>query len=321
MWGIKLALIAFLLIPSSISTSTAQAAFIQRFDWSRTDSVGDLWLDVSLGQPLVDWFNRTARPNDIARVEQTREIDLLDQVTVGRKLVVFKSFAEATRFLPRIADRIDIIGYNLEQGPMYAPDEQADPVASVKRMHELAQQYHLALAFGPDHDFAVSYGPAVAPYVDIFVLQVQRVQTEPSTVFAFALPLIKELRQANPDLQVSVQVRTEGDVVAIADLIDSIRDSLDGVSILTSPETVDTAEALVTELRTRKSAALGSTAIQATLATQTEIGSEPAPAQDTGQSSPPGILGVLIVGAAAGAVAGGVAGALTCAARSKSPRK
>jgi hypothetical protein len=317
----KLVLIACLLVSGSMPTSTAQAAFIQRFDWSRTDSASDLWLDVSLGQPLVSWFNRTARPNDIARVEQAREINLLDEVTVGRKLVVFKSFAEAERLLPRIADRIDIIGYNLEQGPMYAPDEQADPVASVKRMHELAQQYQLTLAFGPDHDFAVSYGPLVAPYVDIFVLQVQRVQTEPATVYDFALPLIKELRQANPDLQVSVQVRTEGNVVAIADLIDSIKDSLDGVSILTSPETVDVAEALVTELRTRESATSGSTAIQATLAAQTEPGAKPVSGQETSQPWPKGIIGILMVGAAAGALAGGVAGALTCAARSRSARK
>jgi hypothetical protein len=319
MWAIKLALIASLLIPGSLSTSTAQAAFIQRFDWSRADSGGDLWLDVSLGQPLVDWFNRTARPNDIARVDQIREIGLLDEVTVGRKLVVFKSYADAERLLPRIADRIDIIGYNLEHGPMYPWDEQADPVGSVKRMHDLAQQYNLTLAFGPDHDFALSYGPSVAPYVDIFVLQVQRVQTEPATVSDFALPLIKELRQANPDVQVSVQVRTEGDVVAIADLIDSISDSLDGVSILTSPETVDIAEALVTELRTRNSARLGSTDIPATLAIQTEPG--PEPAQDTSPSWPPGVVGVLILGAAAGALAGGVAATLICASRSRSARK
>jgi hypothetical protein len=321
MWAIKLALIASLLIPGSLSTSTAQAAFIQRYDWSRADSVGDLWLDVSLGQPLIDWFNRIARPNDIARVDQIREIGLLDEVTVGRKLVVFKSLADAERLLPRIADRIDIIGYNLEQGPMYPPDEQADPVASVKRMHDLAQQYNLTLAFGPDHDFALNYGPAVAPYVDIFVLQVQRVQTEPATVSDFALPLIKELRQANPDVQVSVQVRTEGDVVAIADLIDSIRDSLDGVSILTSPETVEIAESLVTELRTRNSARLGSTDIPATQAIQTESKPEPGPAQDASPSLPLGGVGGLIAAAVAGALAGGVAVALICTSRSRSTGK
>jgi hypothetical protein len=70
-------------------------------------------------------------------------------------------------------------------------------------------------------------------------------------VYDFVLPLTKQLHEANPDLEISVQVRTEGDVDAIADLIESMRGSLDGVSILTSPDTVETAEALVTELRIR----------------------------------------------------------------------
>ena len=217
-----------------------------------TDSVGDLWLDVSLGPPLVDWFNRVARPDDIARVENPREFELLDEIRVGRKLVVFRSVAEAERFLPGVADKLDIVGYNLEYGPNSPPEELADPVGSVKRMHDVARRYGLLLAFGPDHDLAVSHGVALAPYVDILVLQVQRVQTEPATVLDFVLPLVKQVRQANRQIAISVQVRSEGNVTAIVDLIDALKEGLDGVSILTSPETVSTAEALVTELRTPK---------------------------------------------------------------------
>ena len=217
-----------------------------------TDSVGDLWLDVSLGPPLVDWFNRVARPDDIARVENPREFELLDEIRVGRKLVVFRSVAEAERFLPGMADKLDIVGYNLEYGPNSPAEELADPVGSVKRMRDVARRYGLLLAFGPDHDLAVSYGAALAPYVDILVLQVQRVQTEPATVRDFVLPLAQSLRQANRQIAISVQVRSEGNVTAIVDLIDALKEGLDGVSILTSPETVSTAEALVTELRTPK---------------------------------------------------------------------
>jgi hypothetical protein len=215
------------------------------------DSVNDLWLDVSLGPPLVDWFNRVARPDDIARLENPRQFELLDEIRVGRKLVVFRSVAEAGRFLPGVADRLNIVGYNLEYGPNSPAEELADPVGSVKRMQGVARRYGLLLAFGPDHDLAVSHGVALAPYVDIFVLQVQRVQTEPATVLDFVLPLVKQLRQANRQIAISVQVRSEGNVTAIVDLIDALKEDLDGVSILTSPETVSTAEALVTELRTR----------------------------------------------------------------------
>ncbi len=248
---IKLVVIACLLVTGSVPGSPAQAAWLQHNDVQHADSVHHLWLDISLGPPLVDRFNRLAQPEDIARVEHAEEIDLLDQITVGRKLVVFKSVAEAERMVPGIADRIDIIGYNLEHGPITPIDEQAGPVGSVRRMHDLAQQYGLILAFGPDHDFALSHGVAVAPYVDVFVLQVQRVQTRPAAVLDFVLPLTERLRQANPDLEISVQVRTEGDVDAIVDLIESMQDSLDGVSILTSPATLEIAEALVAELRLR----------------------------------------------------------------------
>ena len=97
----------------------------------------------------------------------------------------------------------------------------------------------------------MQYGVALAPYVDMFVLQVQRVQTDPETVRAFVVPLAEELRKANPDIQISVQVRTEGDVEQIADLLKSLLGSMNGVSILTRPETVDIAKDLVGEIRSR----------------------------------------------------------------------
>ncbi|MCA9924905.1 MAG: hypothetical protein KC421_21165 [Anaerolineales bacterium] len=233
-------ILCFLLIGSG-STELAAA---QQADQS-------LWLDISLGSPLVEWFNEVARPDDIARVENVGQIGLLSEVTAGRKLVVFKSVAEAESVIPTIADRLDIIGYNLERGNLNADADKADPVGSAVRMRELADEYGLLLAFGPDHDFALSDGVAIAPYVDIFVLQIQRVQTEPQTVFDFVRPLVPQLRAANPDLQVSVQIRTEGNVAEIGNLVVALQDDLDGVSVLTSPETVAIARDMVAELQSR----------------------------------------------------------------------
>jgi hypothetical protein len=213
--------------------------------------LADLWIDLSMGPPLVAWFNETARPDDIARAEHVALMGMLDEITAGQRLVVFKSAADAREAMPFIGDRIDVLGYNLERGPANPTNEQADPVTAVKIMQDLAKQYGVKLAIGPDRDFALQYGPALAPYVDIFVLQVQRVQTEPATVRDFVVPLAAELRKANPGIQISVQVRTEGDVEQIADLLESLLGSIEGVSILTSPETVDIAQNLVTEIRSR----------------------------------------------------------------------
>jgi hypothetical protein len=237
--SLTLILLAILLLPVEPAAAQRRPA----------KAVEDLWLDVSIGAPLVSWFNGAARPTDIARVENPSQLDLFDLVTTGRKLLIFKSVPDAEQLLPHIASQIDIMGYNLEHGPANPPDEQAAPVESARQMRVLADEYGLTLAFGPDHDFALSDGVAIAPYVDIFVLQVQRAQTDPDEVYDFVRPLIPQLREANPDLQVTVQVRTEGDVTAIASLIGSLKDDLDGVSILTSPNTVPVAEALVAELR------------------------------------------------------------------------
>ncbi len=208
-----------------------------------------LWMDVSMGPDLLDWYNETAHPVDMARADHVSQIDLLENVEVGRRLVVFKNVSDAEALLPRLADKMDIIGYNLEHGPANRPDEGADPVGSVRRMRALADEYGLELALGPDRTFALNDGVAMAPYVDIFVLQVQRVQTEPDVVREFVVPLAAQLRAVNPDLEISVQVRTEGDPVAIADLVKSMEDSLDGVSILTNGESTDIAQAIVAELR------------------------------------------------------------------------
>ena len=112
-------------------------------------ALADLWIDLSMGQPLIDWFNKTARPNDIARAEHPSLISMMDGIMTGQRLVVFKSAADAREALPVLADRMDILGYNLEHGPANPADEQADPVAGVKVMQELAHQYGCLLYTSP----------------------------------------------------------------------------------------------------------------------------------------------------------------------------
>jgi hypothetical protein len=217
------------------------------------------WIDLNMQPALVEWFNHAAQPGDMARADQLGQIGDLDEVRVGRKVVVFKSAALAEQLVPRIADKMQILGYNLEHGPFNPLDEQADPLGSVQRMRALADHYGMELALGPDHDFALSHGVALAPYVDIFVMQVQRVQEQPEVVRDFVAPLAEELRQANPTIQTAMQIRTEGDVVALAELVESLAGSLDGVSILTSGESTETAQALVAALRPSLAAAQATT--------------------------------------------------------------
>jgi len=209
----------------------------------------DLWIDLSMGAPLVDLFNERARADDIARVEHVSQLDLLNDVAVGKKLVVFKSAADAMRLIPHIHESIDIVGYNLEHGPANPVFEQENPVESIKRLREVTDEYDLELALGPDHRFAESDGAAMAPYADYFILQVQKVQTEPDTVYEFVEPLLKDIRRADPDIEISLQIRTEGEVDDLLALLEPLKGEIQGISILTSEETLDVADELMNALR------------------------------------------------------------------------
>ena len=209
----------------------------------------DLWVDLSMGAPLIDLFNERARPEDIARVEHISQLDLLENVTMGKKLVVFKSAADAIRLLPHIYEDIDIVGYNLEHGPANPVFEQENPLESIQRLREVTDQYELELALGPDRRFAQSDGAAMAPYADYFIFQVQKVQTEPDTVYEFVGPLIDDIRQANPEIAISLQIRTEGDVDQLLDLLSPREEEIQGISVLTSEETLPVTEEIMKTLR------------------------------------------------------------------------
>ncbi len=213
-----------------------------------TRELGELWFGMRVNEAMVDWFNQTARADDVAAVT-AQEVALLERITAGRKQVLFTSVAEAEQLVPTLADQMDIIGYDLEHWPQTPADEQADPLAAVQRLQALARQYDLSLALGPDRRFAVDYGAAMAPYADKFSLQLQRLQADPDALLAFAQPLIQELRQANPDLEINIQLRTEGSLDQLLAIIAALQNDINGVSIIYSPESVTVAQELVSRLR------------------------------------------------------------------------
>ena len=112
-----------------------------------------------------------------------------------------------------------------------------------------ADEYDLEVALGPDHNFAVSHARSHGPLCRLHILQIQKVQTEPDTVYDFVLPILEEVRRENPDIKTSVQIRTEGDIDNLLEMLEPLQNELDGISILTSDETVSIAQELVGELR------------------------------------------------------------------------
>jgi hypothetical protein len=241
-------LFVLLLFLSSLVWPSAIRAALDRPDCE----LSDLWFGLRINPGLVDWFNQVARPDDVAAVT-AQQVEWLDQVTAGRKQVLFASVAEAEAMVPSLAGKIDIIGYDLEHWPATPAEEQADPVAAVQRLQTLARQYDLIVMLGPDRRFALTHGAEMAPYADRFSLQLQRMQNDPDALRAFALPLIHDLRQANPALEISAQFRTEGSMEQLRALVASLQDEIDGVSIIYNSQTVASAQELVRLLRTSES--------------------------------------------------------------------
>lgn len=191
---------------------------------------------------LASYFQAHAGANDIARVDHPNDIGLINGLTVGRKMAIFKSVGQINQFLASNAGAIDIIGYNLEPGQQHEPAELADPVAAAKAVKALADQYGKAVAVGLTHDLTLQYGAAMAPYADIWVLQIQRAQNDPAMAGEFVNQMVPALKAANPQIAVFVQIRTDSQPAALASLVNGLGPV--NVSILTQRQDVQDAVAV-----------------------------------------------------------------------------
>jgi uncharacterized protein YjbI with pentapeptide repeats len=226
--------------PENSTTSEVAVSTLQR---------QELRLQVNLTRDFVSHFNQLAEPGDIAHIDHISDLGLLREIHSGQRMAVFKSVALAEDLVPRFAGYLDLIGYNLEHGPVNPLVDQQDPIAAAQRMRAVADSYGLRLAIGPDHNFVLSHGLQMAPYADQFILQVQRVQAQPELVRSYVISTSAALREANPAIEVIVQVRTEGVPDTLVELLRSLEAHIDGIAILTSPQTTETAATLWGRLR------------------------------------------------------------------------
>jgi hypothetical protein len=211
-------------------------------------SLNDLTLKLQVRSELVTWYNQIARPGDVA-VFPDSPLTGLGSISAGRKLVLYTSAATAEQAVPLIAGQIDMIGYDIEHWPQTPPDEQADPVAALKRMRALADKYGLKLGVGPDRSFGAQFGAQFAPYVDQYTLQLQNLQSDAVAMNAYALPLIAQLRQAKSTIGIDVQLSTDAGSDGLIQLADAIKSQIDGLGILYTPQTENILQDFVAKLR------------------------------------------------------------------------
>lgn len=188
---------------------------------------------------MASYFQAHAGAQDIARVDHPNDIGLIAGLTVGKKMAIFKTASQISQFLASNANSIDIVGYNLEPGQANDPAELANPVAAAKTVQTIARKYGKLVAVGLTHDLTIQYGAAMAPFADIWVLQIQRAQNDPAMAAGFVNQMVPALTKANPAIKVFVQIRTDSQPAALAKLVNGF--SGVHVSILTQKSDVQDA--------------------------------------------------------------------------------
>lgn len=188
---------------------------------------------------MASYFQAHAGAQDIARVDHPNDIGLIAGLTVGKKMAIFKTASQISQFLASNANSIDIVGYNLEPGQANDPAELANPVAAAKTVQTIARKYGKLVAVGLTHDLTIQYGAAMAPFADIWVLQIQRAQNDPAMAAGFVNQMVPALTKANPAIKVFVQIRTDSQPAALAKLVNGF--SGVHVSILTQRSDVQDA--------------------------------------------------------------------------------
>lgn len=188
---------------------------------------------------MAQYFQQHAGAQDIARVDHPNDIGLISGISVGKKMVIFKSVSQIQQFLATNAGALDIVGYNLEPGQTHDANELANPVAAAKAVQSMARQYGKQVAIGLTHDLTLQYGAAMAPFADIWVLQIQKAQNDPQMAAGFVNQMVPALTKANPAIKVFVQIRTDSQPAALASLVNGF--SGVHVSILTQKSDVQDA--------------------------------------------------------------------------------
>jgi hypothetical protein len=148
-----------------------------------------------------------------------------------------------------LADKIDIVYYDLgpwTEVPIQSQDEMLGPV---RRIRQLTRAHGLHLALGVDWRLASESGSVLASYADVIVLQAFRLQDDLSLVSDVILPLVEELRQGRPELEVGVQLRMDESLEQFTAVLGVLQDDVDGVSILYGPTSMERVQAFVEAVR------------------------------------------------------------------------
>jgi hypothetical protein len=197
--------------------------------------------------------------NDQTRLRVRDQLTLnLDYISAAKNLpgpagVTFKSSQAIVDNAKHVKDLgFDFIEFNLERGLSPSSDYN-NVVSAMKRAADAAHAQGLEFRATPSRYFTTQYGSQIAPYVDYYHIQAQSLQDDGIKAYSdYVRMQIAKLKNANPNLLISVHVSTEqGNLPGLSLLetikqcVDSVMDVADGVSIWYGGDNLDTLNSFV----------------------------------------------------------------------------
>jgi hypothetical protein len=181
-----------------------------------------------------------------------------DYITAAKNLsglagVTFKSSQAIVDNAKRVKDLgFDFIEFNLERDLSPSSDYN-NVVSAMKRAADAAHAQELKFRAVPSRSFTTQYGSQIAPFVDYYHIQAQLLQDEGIKAYSDYVHMqVTKLRNANPNLLISVHVSTEqGNLPGLSLLetmkqcVDSVMDVSDGVSLWFGRDDIDTLKLFV----------------------------------------------------------------------------
>ena len=182
-------------------------------------------------QRLVDMYKPYLKSSDyVVTFLGARNLDSAEKLP-GSKVAAFASVSDVKDAINSLKGRVDYIGYDIERAGSPQSD-LADPVLAVKTASEALHNNGMKLILAPSGKLTDIYGEQFAPYVDVYNLQYQAYQKDPSLYKTKVISMTEKLRKANPSIVVITQVSTlRGSVENMQETFSSVKDKVDGVTM------------------------------------------------------------------------------------------
>jgi hypothetical protein len=171
----------------------------------------------------------------------------------GSAGVTFKSSKDIVDNAKRVKDLgFDFIEFNLEEGLSPSSDSY-NVVSAMKTAAAAAHAQGLKFRAIPSNSFTSQYGSQIAPYVDYYHIQAQSLQEKGVKAYSdYVHAIVPELKKANPNLLISVQVSTQQAnasglslLETMKQCVDSVMDVVDGASVWFGRDNLNTLKPFV----------------------------------------------------------------------------